>query len=46
VLGESENHGRFEGTLDRGLSLWTFGFPCDRTTSCTISGFTWTLTPH
>jgi hypothetical protein len=46
VSGQADNQGHFDGTLDRGMGLWFFGFPCDATAACLTSGFTWTLTPH
>jgi hypothetical protein len=56
ATGDGDNHGRFDGTFDGKMSLWRFGFPCDRTWNCPIArfgepwpdtpGFRWTLLPH
>jgi hypothetical protein len=46
VSGEADNRGRFDGAFDGRMTLWHGGFPCDKTESCSNSGFTWTLLPH
>jgi hypothetical protein len=46
VTGEADNRGRFSGAFDGRMTLWHFGFPCDKTEWCSNSGFKWTLTPH
>jgi hypothetical protein len=46
VSGEADNRGRFNGMFDGAMGLWRFGFPCDKTATCSTTGFTWTLRPH
>jgi hypothetical protein len=46
VTGEADNRGHFSGAFDGRMTLWHFGFPCDKTEWCSTSGFVWTLTPH
>ena len=44
--GQTDNAGRFHGVFDGSMSIWRFGFPCDKTWTCQTSGFRWTLTPR
>jgi len=46
AVGQSDNQGRFSGTYDGFMEIWKYGFPCDSTSTCSTTGFTWTLTPH
>ena len=46
VVGQSDNRGRFDGTVDGQITLWRFGFPCDQTWRCSRAGLPWTLMPR
>lgn len=46
LSGQTDNLGRFHGTVDGDMTLWQFGFLCDKEAFCATSGFGWTLMPH